>query len=703
LSRLDPRRGAPAVLWWAAAAGLVLSSALALAGVVGRDTLAVLLGAVGLAAVLVCVAKAVQSPGERAIWLTLGAGKSGWAIAAPGYLANDGAAREFPTIADAALLFYPAMAVGFALLARRRLTGLPRALWLDVGIAGVALAAVAAVAFYQPMFDGSQTTDVEGVALVYALVDLALAGFMVVALLFAGWRSAPPLVALALGAVVTAVGDGVFAHGLEHGKLTAGPLAAVTWAAGVVIVAGTAPLDVGRGDRVKAPSWALAGVPVVASLVALGILIANTDQDASVAVILAYVVAALAILRLAVSLIDNQRASEQRQREDEERHRREEAERANQAKTEFLGRMSHEVRTPLNSILGFAQLLVDDLDGDDRASVERILRAGNHLQRLIDDILDLSSIEAGQTVMTIESTELGPTIEESIALLEPLAREKATTVVRRDAADAPSAVLADPKRLEQVLLNLISNAIKYGGPGGEVVVCVEGHVHDAVIKVIDKGRGIPDEHMAELFTPFERGSARGSGIEGSGLGLALTKNLVETMGGTIDVQTGSGGSTFSVTLPAAEAEAAEVAPRERADGERASGDGRRTVIYIEDNASNIALVDRLLGRRPGFELLTATTGGSGLSLSKAARPDVILLDLDLPDMNGKEVLERLRSDPATGDIPVIVVSADATAWRREQLARAGAAAYVVKPIQLASFMATLDAVLRRTAPSRSAR
>jgi signal transduction histidine kinase/ActR/RegA family two-component response regulator len=441
---------------------------------------------------------------------------------------------------------------------------------------------------------------------------------------------------------------------------------------------------------------------VGAALAAIAILLA-TPHDHSTAVYLSYAVLLLAVARLAVSLIDNRRLAEQRQRELAERKAREEAERANRAKNEFLSKMSHELRTPLTSILGFAQLLVDDVEGAERVSVERILRAGHHLQRLIDDILDLSMIEAGETPMTLEPTPLEPVIQEAIELLEPLARSTGTRVVRDHADDAPRAAIADARRLRQVLINLISNAIKYGPAGAEVVVRVERDGPGAVVKVIDVGPGIPDQDMPILFTPFERGSARRSGIEGSGLGLALTKNLVEAMGGSIGVETGPGGSTFYVWLPAAHplpVEDVVVHGVEPPHDRRASGD-TRTVLYIEDHLSNIALLERLLGRRPGYELLTATTGRAGVQLARTLHPDVVLLDLDLPDMRGEEVLAELRADPETADIPVIVVTADATARRQEELTRAGADAYVVKPIQLASFMATLEAVLRRVESASS--
>jgi signal transduction histidine kinase/CheY-like chemotaxis protein len=436
-------------------------------------------------------------------------------------------------------------------------------------------------------------------------------------------------------------------------------------------------------------------IPVLASAVGLTLHVAGWGEQ-SFLIWLASAVVLLGLIRLAISLIDNQRAEERRMREQEERRAREEAERANREKTAFLGRMSHEVRTPLNSILGFAQLLVDDVDGPERQSVERILRAGNHLRQLIDDILDLSSIEAGETTISIEVVDVTAAVEETIALMEPLARRGGVRIVRRDADDAPAAVRADSQRLKQALLNLVSNAIKYGGGNAEVILRVD-RAEDrdrAKISVTDTGPGIAQEHLEKLFTPFERGPARGSGIEGSGLGLALTKNLIESMDGEIGLETGPGGSTFWVTLPvagepdAAGSDSGEAAPSTAAGGSH-------TVLYIEDHPSNIALVERLLARRDDFDLVTATSGRAGLNLATTVLPDLVLLDLDLPDIRGEDVLVELRAVPETADIPVIVVSADATAGRQEQLIQEGAAAYIVKPLQLASFVATLDNVLGR--------
>ena len=305
--------------------------------------------------------------------------------------------------------------------------------------------------------------------------------------------------------------------------------------------------------------------------------------------------------------------------------------------------MSHEVRTPLNSILGFAQLLVDDVDGPERESVERILRAGNHLRRLLDDVLDLSVIEAGQTAITLEPVDLGWAIEESMALLEPLARKRGARVTRRDASNAPSFVRADAQRLKQVLLNLISNAIKYGGESPEVVVRAERRGERAHVSVLDSGPGIASDQVETLWLPFERGPAKGSGIEGSGLGLALTHNLVDAMGGTIGVKTGSPGGAFWFTLPITDASPLEIAAGEARAAGPADGAPKTTVLYIEDQPTNLELMKQLMERRGDVRLETATTGRQGLARAFELRPDVVLLDLDLPDIQGEEMLAELRA------------------------------------------------------------
>jgi signal transduction histidine kinase/ActR/RegA family two-component response regulator len=681
------------VVWAASVVALAAVAVQTTSGAGGRTAEIVVMSlAVGLAA-LACLARGLHRPTERLAWILLGAGLLGLGSLGIVYAVDDTTALAFPNDLPLGLLGYPLTLAAWGLLAARRLPGLPRALWLDSAIGGLAVAAVGAAFVYHGFFRSDGLTHAERSQLIYVLADLALAGTMFVAGFLAGGRRAMTLLLMGTGCAGLAVVDIAYAEQVGRADLVFGPGLAGGWIAAVVIAAAaSAVVDAPPVVRQRG-RFSLVSIPVLAAVAALAVPLANWGESRLLTWV-ACTVVLLSFVRLAVSLLDNQRAEERRMREQEERRAREEAERANREKTAFLGRMSHEVRTPLNSILGFAQLLVDDVDGTERQSVERILRAGNHLRQLIDDILDLSSIEAGETTISIEVVDLAAAVEESIALMEPLARRAGVRIVRRDADDAPTAVRADGQRLQQALLNLVSNAIKYGGDDSEVILRVDRDGDRAKISVIDTGPGIAQEHLEKLFTPFERGSARGSGIEGSGLGLALTKNLVESMDGEIGLETGPGGSTFWFTLPAAEP--AEASRPDAADPAPATdAGGSHTVLYIEDHPSNIALVERLLARRDDFDLVTATSGRAGLKLAITVLPDLVLLDLDLPDIRGEDVLVELRAVPETAAIPVIVVSADATAWRQEQLIQAGAAAYIVKPLQLASFVATLDSVLGR--------
>lgn len=377
---------------------------------------------------------------------------------------------------------------------------------------------------------------------------------------------------------------------------------------------------------------------------------------------------------------------------------REAADRANVAKSEFLSRMSHELRTPLNSILGFGQLLeLAGLGEEDRESVTHILTAGRHLLDLIDEVLDIARIEAGRLTMSIEPVQVGEVVDQAITLIEPTARGRSVTIAR--GGDAVDALLrADRQRLLQVLLNLLSNAVKYNRRGGTVRVDVAraggaGGARGWVrLSVQDTGRGIASGDQPLVFEAFERLDAASAGIEGTGVGLALTKHLVELMGGRIDLTSEPGhGSTFWVDLPAAEApdvpDELEAPP---ADPPPPEGDGL-TVLHIEDNVTNVALVERVAALRPGTTLLTALQGSIGLDLARQHRPDLILLDLHLPDIEGREVLRRLRADPATASIPVVVVTADATAGQRTRLLREGARGYLTKPIDVRELLEALEA------------
>ncbi len=371
--------------------------------------------------------------------------------------------------------------------------------------------------------------------------------------------------------------------------------------------------------------------------------------------------------------------------------------RANEAKTEFLSRMSHELRTPLNAILGFGQLL--ELEGtarspDERESVEQILKAGRHLLALINEVLDISRIESGRLGLSPEPVALGEVVEEAVALIRPLARQRGIALDVSGVPAAPRHARAARQRLAQVLINLLSNAVKYGEAGGPVAVTASEEDGRVRIAVHDTGRGIAPADLQRLFMPFERLAAGDSTTEGTGLGLALSQRLMIAMGGRLEAESEIGrGSTFTAILPAAAPapDAAALGPASEALPDRV-GPARR-VVHIEDNRSNRRLVERVLGRHGSFELLAAGTGQEGSRLVREMAPELVLLDLHLPDEGGEAVLARLRADPATREIPVVVVSADATPRHIERLRAAGAAAYLTKPIDVRLLLETLDALL----------
>ncbi len=372
-----------------------------------------------------------------------------------------------------------------------------------------------------------------------------------------------------------------------------------------------------------------------------------------------------------------------------------EAERANAAKSEFLSRTSHELRTPLNAILGFGQLLeMEELEDGHRAGVEQILKGGRHLLELVNEVLDIASIDAGRLALSSEPVQLGALAEETLELLQPLANERR---VRFQNLLGGGYVLADQQRLKQVLLNLISNAVKYNREGGLVrlssgVAALPGRVR---FEVTDTGSGIVPADLDKLFAPFERLGAAEKGVEGTGIGLTISERLVRLMDGEIGVYSIEGeGTTFWVELPGAqdpmEAVERRKTPRPPAAVTEAPQGAAHTILYIEDNLSNLNLIEHILSRRAQFRLISAIQGRRGLELAREHCPDLILLDLHLPDIDGDEVLRHLRAEPATRDIPVIMLSADATPKQIERLLEAGARAYLTKPLDVKQFLRVLD-------------
>jgi PAS domain S-box-containing protein len=374
------------------------------------------------------------------------------------------------------------------------------------------------------------------------------------------------------------------------------------------------------------------------------------------------------------------------------------AEQANKAKSEYLSRMSHELRTPLNAILGFAQVLeMDELQEEQRDSLRHILSGAQHLLGLINEVLDIAAIEAGRLPLSLEPIAVGEAVAEAVSLIRPLANQH-TIVLTGLEHTCGHHVMGDHQRLKQVLLNLLSNAVKYNQPGGKVqLACQPVQDQWLRISVTDTGAGIAPEHLDLLFVPFERLGSEQRGVEGSGLGLPLSKRLTEAMGGTLQLTTTVGeGSTFWIELPLTESplQSAEVdqSPSEPAQEQPAAQGPALTVLYIEDNLSNLQLVERVASRRPGVRLITAMRPQLGLDLASQHHPDLVLLDLHLPDMPGEEVLQRLRTDPETVDIPVVVLTADTRPGLRTSLRDQGAQAMLTKPLDVKELLGVLDAI-----------
>jgi signal transduction histidine kinase len=376
-----------------------------------------------------------------------------------------------------------------------------------------------------------------------------------------------------------------------------------------------------------------------------------------------------------------------------------EADGANRAKSDFLSRMSHELRTPLNAIIGFGQLLEMRVgEARDRESVEQILKGGRHLLNLINEILDISRIEAGRLSLSPEPVQVGEAFRRVLDLARPLAGGRGIQFDVDGGVGHDRYVLADSQRLQQVLLNLVSNAIKYNRDGGRVTLtCAPAAPGRLRLSIADTGAGIAADLRSRLFTPFDRLGAESAGVEGTGLGLALSKRLVEAMGGEIGLQSvHDEGTVFWVDL------AETTAPEERSAllSDRRPDPGaaarrRGTILYIEDNPSNLRLVERVLAEQSAVRFIPAMQGRLGLSLAREHRPDLILLDLHLPDMAGDEVLLELQRDQDLRHTPVVMLTADATAGQIKRLLAAGARAYLTKPLDIQQLLTQVDAVLAK--------
>ncbi|HWS74614.1 MAG TPA: ATP-binding protein, partial [Quisquiliibacterium sp.] len=388
------------------------------------------------------------------------------------------------------------------------------------------------------------------------------------------------------------------------------------------------------------------------------------------------------------------------------------AEKANLAKSEFLSRMSHELRTPLGAILGFAQLVESGEPPptpSQKRSIDQILRAGWYLLELINEILDLALIESGRLSLSLEPTSLAEVMRECAAMIEPQAQKRAVTVAFPPTG-LPYVVRADRTRVKQVLINLLSNAIKYNRAGGSVVVdCVATSPERLRLSVRDDGEGLAPDMLAQLFEPFNRLGQEANAEEGTGIGLVVCKRLVELMGGRIGAESTVGkGSVFWFELDHAEEWRPVKASGEPAAVAQALAEGQRhTVLYVEDNPANLMLVEDLIARRPGIRLLSAMDGLRGIEIARAARPDVILMDINLPGISGVSAMRILAEDPATAHIPVLALSANANPRDIARGLEAGFFRYLTKPIKVNEFMETLDAALeissKRTAVADATR
>ena len=389
------------------------------------------------------------------------------------------------------------------------------------------------------------------------------------------------------------------------------------------------------------------------------------------------------------------------QRADDLRRARVQAEAASEAKSEFLSSMSHELRTPLNAILGFAQLLERDrkqpLSERQLDRLSHVLRGGEHLLRLIDDVLDLSRIESGRIAVSSEPVEIAAVLSEVVHTLEPMASRASIRIVPPEVPPETPTVMADRTRLAQVLMNLGSNAIKYGKTNGHVAFRTEPGSGSVRITVIDDGIGIPEDKRDRIFDPFQRAGQEAGPIEGTGIGLTISKRLAELMRGRVGFHSQLGqGSEFWIELPAhidqaadeSRATALAVEPSRLATGER-----RHTIVYVEDNPSNIAFMRELVEDLPSVELLTAPTAEIGLELIRGRLPKVVIMDINLPGMSGFEAVRRLREWPETRDIPVVGLSAAALARDTARAKEAGFHRYLTKPVKVDELTETLEQLL----------
>ncbi len=375
---------------------------------------------------------------------------------------------------------------------------------------------------------------------------------------------------------------------------------------------------------------------------------------------------------------------------------RDEAQRANYAKSEFLSRMSHELRTPMNAILGFSQILrLQELTSSQMDFIDEIITAANHLLVLIDELLDLSRIEAGNMALAIEAVDVKNVLQQAVKIIQPIITER--EIELRSECQQSMLMLADRTRLLQIFVNLLSNAAKYNKPQGKIrIECLSVDEYMLRVCITDTGIGIATDNIDKLFQSFERLGAEKAGIDGTGVGLALSQQLAQLMGGNLGVSSTQGeGSTFWCDMPLARyTNQARPGEQTASENPQPRVKDKQMVLYIEDNPANLRVVESLFQYHSNLYLLTANNGTSGLEQAQQYQPDVILLDINLPDINGFNVLSRLRENNSTRLIPVVALSADAMPLDIERGMKAGFTDYLTKPIKLDLLMQTLDKVLK---------
>ncbi len=383
-----------------------------------------------------------------------------------------------------------------------------------------------------------------------------------------------------------------------------------------------------------------------------------------------------------------------------------EAKAANEAKSTFLSSMSHEIRTPMNSILGFAQILLSNQDEPltepQKKNVTHILDSGYLLLNLINEVLDLSSIESGKVRLSLEGVEVASVIDEVVASVEPMELSYKINITN-SVEHSGQYIMVDYTRLRQILINLLSNAIKYNRVDGTVTIWTELTEANMIrINVEDTGTGVAKDRLESLYEPFNRLGAEKLNIEGTGIGLTITKRLVELMGGSIHVESEVGkGTKFSVEFEKTEAPASETDITEDvSDGcQHLDITERKIILYVEDNPANLKLVENILKRRPNIVLLTASQAQSGIEITRTQQPDVVLMDINLPGIDGFEALRLLKSSDGTKRIPIIAISANAMPEDIEKGNASGFIEYITKPININKFLEVIDNILADNAPA----